>query len=116
MTRSFYKQRAGLSFVASAKGGGPWPRAMIMGLAFAMTTGGDVGDLVTAILAHSRGNLKASRLSDRPCPAHTIDQRARILGFRIGAPGNVAVGPHQHEAALVGLAHGRRVEHHDRER
>src|SRR5262245_56176953 len=104
-------------------GGGPYSRPGRMDPAFgawipafAGMTCGDISDFAIAILAHSRGNLKPPGLSDRPRPAHTIDQRARILGFRFGAPGHVAVRSHQHEAALVSLAHLRRIERNDLER
>ena len=39
--------------------------------------------------------------------ANDVDQRARIGRRLVGPPGDVTVGPHQHQAALVGSEHAR---------
>ena len=43
--------------------------------------------------------------SEARAPRTTSITRAASVRFRVGAPGDVAVGPHQHEPALIGRKH-----------
>ena len=44
------------------------------------------------------------------CATYFIDNRGGVSRQRISAPGDVAVGSHKHEVALVSLAHFRFVD------